>query len=172
MDVIEFVNFSDWAASIVIVKKSKGNVRSCADYSTRLNEALQSHHYPLSLPEDLFAKVNGGKHSAESDLSDAYLQIAVADESKYLIRSNTHTGLSWNNKMPFGVKMEPSIFQQIMDTMLQGIIGVAAYLYDIAIMGADKMNLQKKCKRVLTHTVEYGLHLRTEKCTIPRFHDR
>lgn len=94
MDVIEFVNFSDWAASIVIVKKSKGNVRSCADYSTRLNEALQSHHYPLSLPEDLFAKVNGGKHSAESDLSDAYLQIAVADESKYLIRSNTHTGLS------------------------------------------------------------------------------
>ncbi|CAH8448460.1 unnamed protein product [Schistosoma curassoni] len=164
LGVIEPVNFSEWAAPIVVVKKTNGSVRLCADYSTGLNEALETHQYPLPLPEDLFAKLNGGKLFAKLDLSEAYLQIPVADESKNLLTINTHKGLFRYNRLPFGVKTAPSIFQQIMDTMLQDVSGAAAYLDDIIIMGVDRLDLEKKLDHVLTRIAEYGLRLRPEKC--------
>ncbi|KAH9592428.1 hypothetical protein MS3_00004356 [Schistosoma haematobium] len=51
-----------------------------------------------------------------------------------------------------------------MDTVLQGIPGAAAYLDDITIMAADKMDLQKKLDQVLECIADYGFHLRAEKC--------
>ncbi|KAK4470026.1 hypothetical protein MN116_000056, partial [Schistosoma mekongi] len=162
--VIEPVNFSEWAAPIVIVKKPNGNIRLCADYSTGLNEALEAHQYPLPLPEDLFAKLNGGRYFAKLDLSDAYLQIPVAEECKQYLTINTHKGLFRYNRLPFGVKTAPSIFQQIMDAMLQDITGTAAYLDDILIMGVDQADLEKKLDLVLTRIGDFGFRLRAEKC--------
>ncbi|CAH8637872.1 unnamed protein product [Schistosoma rodhaini] len=164
LGVIEPVNFSEWAAPIVVVKKTNGSIRLCADYSTGLNEALETHQYPLPLPEDLFAKLNGGKLFAKLDLSEAYLQIPVADECKNLLTINTHKGLFRYNRLPFGVKTAPSIFQQVMDTMLQDVPGAAAYLDDIIIMGVDKIDLEKKLDQVLSRIAEYGFRLRAEKC--------
>ncbi|CAH8672200.1 unnamed protein product [Schistosoma rodhaini] len=162
--IIEPVNFSDWAAPIVIVKKLNGNIRLCADYSTGLNDALEAHQYPLPVPEDLFAKLNGGKYFAKLDLSEAYLQIPVAEECKHYLTINTHKGLFRYNRLPFGVKTAPSIFQQVMDTMLQDIPGTAAYLDDILIMGTDYADLDKKLDTVLKRIEDYGFRLRAEKC--------
>ena len=58
--VIEPTNYFRWAAPIVVVRKANGKVRICADYSTGLNNALDTHQYSLPIPEDLFAKLNGG----------------------------------------------------------------------------------------------------------------
>ncbi|CAH8538525.1 unnamed protein product [Schistosoma rodhaini] len=164
LGVIEPVNFSEWAAPIVVVKKTNGSIRLCADYSTGLNEALETHQYPLPLPEDLFAKLNDGKLFAKLDLSEAYLQIPVADECKNLLTINTYKGLFRYNRLPFGVKTASSIFQQVMDTMLQDVPGAAAYLDDIIIMGVDKIDLEKKLDQVLSRIAEYGFRLRAEKC--------
>ncbi|CAH8528395.1 unnamed protein product [Schistosoma rodhaini] len=164
LGVIEPVNFSEWAAPIVVVKKTNGSIRLCADYSTGLNEALETHQYPLPLSEDLFAKLNGGKLFAKLDLSEAYLQIPVADECKNLLTINRHKGLFRYNRLHFGVKTAPSIFQQVMDTMLQDVPGAAAYLDDIIIMGVGKIDLEKKLDQVLSRIAEYGFRLRAEKC--------
>ena len=47
----------------------------------RVNDALQDHHYPLPNPDGIFNKLNGGKIFSKIDLSDAYLQIEVDEES-------------------------------------------------------------------------------------------
>ena len=162
--VIQHVNYSEWAAPIVVVKKPNGKVRICADYSTGLNEALSMHQYPLPVPEDLFARLNGGAHFAKLDLSDAYLQIEVDDMSKELLTINTHRGLYQYNRLPFGVKSAPAIFQQIMDTMLAGLPGVAAYLDDIIIKGSTKQELFTRVQDVLSRISDYGFTLRADKC--------
>ncbi|KER28001.1 hypothetical protein T265_13677, partial [Opisthorchis viverrini] len=92
--VIQPVNHSSWAAPTVVIKKANGKVRICADYSTGLNAVLDSHQYPLPVPEDLFTKLNGGRCFAKLDLADAYLQIEVSDDSKELLTINTHRGFN------------------------------------------------------------------------------
>ena len=162
--IIQPVNYSAWAAPIVVVKKPNGKVRICADFSTGLNNALENHEYPLPVPEDLFAKLNGGRCFAKLDLSDAYLQIPVSEDSRELLTINTHKGLFQYTRLPFGVKTAPAIFQQMMDTMLTGISGAAAYLDDIIIMGTDAKDLIKKLDAVLARIADYGLRLRADKC--------
>ena len=131
--VIEPTNYSRWAAPIVIVRKANGKVHICADYSTGLNNALDAHQYPLPIPENLFAKLNGGICFAKIDFSDTFLQLEVDEDSKELLTINTHKGLFRYNRLPFGVKTAPSIFQQTMDAMLTGITGAIAFLDNIII---------------------------------------
>ncbi|CAH8624279.1 unnamed protein product [Schistosoma mattheei] len=91
--VIRPVNYSAWAAPIVVIKKANGTIRICADFSTGLNAALDVYQYPLPVPEDLFAKLNGGTCFAKIDFSDAYLQVEVDEDSRELLTINTHRGL-------------------------------------------------------------------------------
>ena len=74
-------------------KQKSNQTRICADFSTGLNDALQDHHYPLPSPEEIFNKLNGGKIFPKIDLSDAYLQIEVDEESSKLLYINAHKGL-------------------------------------------------------------------------------
>ena len=96
--VIEPTNYSRWAAPIVVVRKANGKVCICADYSTGLNNALDTHQYPLPIPEDLFAKLNRGICFAKIDFSDAFLQLEVDEDSKELLTINTHKGLFRYNR--------------------------------------------------------------------------
>ena len=73
-------------------------MRICADYSTGLNAALDSHHYPLPIPEDLFTQLNGGTCFAKIDFADAYLQVEVDSASRDLLTINTHRGLFRYNR--------------------------------------------------------------------------
>jgi hypothetical protein len=167
LGVIQPVNYSPWAAPIVVVKKANGQIRICADYSTGLNAALDTHQYPLPIPEDLFTKLNGGTCFAKLDLSDAYFQIEVEDDSKQLLTINTHRGLFQFNRLPFGVKSAPAIFQQIMDAMLSGLPGVAVYLDEIIIVtGSTRDELFHRLHSVLSRVQDYGFRLRAEKMCI------
>ncbi|VDL98590.1 unnamed protein product [Schistocephalus solidus] len=107
--VLQPVNCSARAAPIVAIKKATGKVRICANLSTSLNAALDTHQYPLPVPEDLFAKLNGGTCFKQLYLSDSYLQIEVAEESRELLTINTHSGLFQFTRLPFGVKTAPTI---------------------------------------------------------------
>ena len=56
--------------------------------------------------------------------------------SKELLTINTHKDLFRCNRLSFGVKLAPAIFQQKMDTMLTGLPGVATYIDDIIVAAA------------------------------------
>ncbi|KFD47385.1 hypothetical protein M514_11748 [Trichuris suis] len=90
--VLSKVNYSNWAASIVVNKRN-GPFRISADFSTGINDALQLHQYPLPLPEDIITILNVGAFFSCIDFADAYLQIEVDEQSGQLITVNTHRGL-------------------------------------------------------------------------------
>ncbi|VDL83597.1 unnamed protein product [Nippostrongylus brasiliensis] len=163
MGVITPVTHSEWAAPIVCVRKANGKLRVCADFSTGLNKALQSFDYPLPVPEDIFASLNGGTVFSQIDLSDAYLQIELSDEAKKKVVINTHRGLFQYNRLPFGIKTAPGIFQQIMNKMVSGLRGVATYLDDILVCGKTELEHKENLLALFGRIEEYGFKLRLEK---------
>ncbi|VDM00068.1 unnamed protein product [Schistocephalus solidus] len=105
---------------------------------------LDAHHYPLPVPEDLFAKQNGRNCFAKLDLSEAYLQIEVAEESRELLTINTHRGWFQFTRLPFGIKAAPAIFQQTMDRILTDTEGAVAYQDDIHVTGSIPDELMQR----------------------------
>ena len=80
--VISKISCSNWAATIFVVNKPNACMRLCAHYSTGLNDASESHHYTISLTEDLFSKLNGGCTFSKIDLSGItykYLLMKILD---------------------------------------------------------------------------------------------
>ena len=125
LGVIQPVRFSDGAAPIVPVLKSDGRVRICGDYKVTNNRAARLEKYPLPLA--------GGKTFSQLDLSHAYLQIPLDEASRRLVTINTHKGLFEYRRLPFGIASAPSIFQRVMENLLQGIPRVCVYLDDILV---------------------------------------
>ncbi|KRX64960.1 Retrovirus-related Pol polyprotein from transposon [Trichinella sp. T9] len=165
MGVLTPIDRSAWAAPIVTGKKPNGMIRICADFSTGLNDRLMVDSYPILRPEDLYQTLRGGKTFTKLDLSEAYLQVELDEESKKILVINTHKGLYHYNRLPFGVASAPVIFQRVMDTMLAGIPNVAAYLDDIILTGATDGEHRRTLKLVLGRLKEFGLRIRKEKCT-------
>ncbi|KRY56479.1 Uncharacterized protein T03_3767, partial [Trichinella britovi] len=164
MGVLTPIDRSAWAAPIVTVKKPNGKIRICADFSTGLNDRLMVDSYPIPRPEDLYQALRGGKTFTKLDLSDAYLQVELDEESKRILVINTHKGLYQYNRLPFGVASAPAIFQKVMNTMLAGIPNVAGYLDDIILTGATDDEHRRTLKLVLGRLKEFGLRIRKEKC--------
>ncbi|OUC43788.1 putative zinc knuckle [Trichinella nativa] len=145
-------------------KKLNGKIPICADFSTGLNDGLMVESYPTLRPEDLYQALRGGKTFTKLDLSEAYLQVELDEESKRIPVINTHKGLYHYNRLPFSVASAPAIFQKVMNTMLAGIPNVAAYLDDIILTGATDDEHQRTLKLVLGRLKEFGLRIRKEKC--------
>ncbi|XP_059221513.1 uncharacterized protein K02A2.6-like [Stomoxys calcitrans] len=112
--IITPVDTSKWAAPIVVSKRNR-KVRICGDYSTGLNNAIELNQYPLPTPEDILSECRNCSIFTHLDLSDAYLQAEIDDESKELLTVNTHKGLFKFNRLTPGVKCAPGAFQRIMD---------------------------------------------------------
>ena len=62
--VIEPIHFCDWATPIAPVVKKDRSVRICGNYKlTTIIQAAKTDSYPLPCIQDLFASLEGGKHS-------------------------------------------------------------------------------------------------------------
>ncbi|XP_062704594.1 uncharacterized protein K02A2.6-like [Aedes albopictus] len=154
LGILQPVDHSDWAAPIVVVRKPNGKVRICADFSTGLNDALESNQCPLPLPEDIYTKMAGCKVFSHIDLSDAYLQVEVDPRDQALLTVNTG-----------GSDTTPGAFQQIMDSVLSGIEETCGYLDDVLIGGRTQKEHDRNLKQVLQRLEEFGFTVRIEKCS-------
>ena len=72
------------------------------------------------------------------DLLHAYQQLQLDDQSKDYVVINTHEGLFRYARLPFGVASAPAIFQCNMESLLNGVPGVAVYQDDILISEKTK----------------------------------
>ena len=79
--VIEKVKFADWAAPIVPIVKQDGTLRICGDYKLTVNKIAKADVYPLPKIEELFTALTGGRAFSKLDLSQAYQQLVLCDES-------------------------------------------------------------------------------------------
>jgi len=162
--IIEKITYSPWAAPIVPVPKGDGHIRLCGDYKVTINPMLEIDQYPLPKPDDIFATLAGGKYFSKIDLTHAYQQLKLSEDSKNFVTINTHRGLYRYTRLPFGVASAPAIFQKVMDTILQGLPNVICYLDDILVCGGTMEENLKNVEQVLLRLKQYKVKAKKEKC--------
>ena len=159
------VSKSEWASPQVIVVKENGSLRLCGDYKVTVNQALEKDPYPLPTVEELLSKLGDGKVFSKIDLKDAFQQLRLSDKSKSLLTVNSIVGLLQYERMPFGIKTAPQVFQKVMDKILAGISNVTCYIDDILVWSRSREEHYAILEQVLRRLQEHNVRARLSKCT-------
>ncbi|KAL0879382.1 hypothetical protein ABMA27_003143 [Loxostege sticticalis] len=164
LGVLKPVEYSEYASPVVPVLKRNGSVRLCADYSVSLNKQLLVEKYPLPTVNELFSKLHGARVFSKIDLSMAYNQCVLDDESQALTCINTHRGLYKYTRLVFGLASAPAIFQRVMENVLSGLEGVLCMLDDVCIFSFDEKSHLNRLNAVFKRLEDSGFTLQKEKC--------
>ena len=155
--IITPVDASSWATPIVTPLKANGLPRICGDYRVTLNKGIKQSACTTADIEDMFSDLNGSVLFSKIDLTHAFLQIPLSDDSKPLTTITTPWGLYQYNFLPFGISVSSAVFQRTIDRILNGLDGVKAYQDDIIIFGKSQtehnLRLQKLLQRLVSHNV-------------------
>lgn len=164
-NILTPVQFSDWATPIVpVLKKHCDEVRICGDFKITLNPMLHVDTYPIPKIDNLFAVLKAGKYFSKIDLSQAYAQVELEEESKKLTTLNTHKGLFQMNRLPYGVSSSPGIFQRLIEQVFAGMNNVVTFLDDILITGSSKEHHMENLMLVFNKLQDCGLRVKLSKC--------
>ena len=162
--MLEKVEFSDCATPIVLVLKPDGTVRTCCDYNVTINPAMDVPKYPMPTVEELFTPLNGGEKFSKLDLSSAYQQVLLDEESKQYVTINTHLGLFRDTRLPFGRAANPAIFKQTMDSIMGGLNGIGGILHDLIVTGSNDVEYLCNLENTLKRFDSMGVKLKGLKC--------
>ena len=119
---IREIQYPEWLANVVLVKKGNGKWRMCLDF-TDLNKACPKDSYPLPSIDALVDNASGSKVLSFLDAFSGYNQIKMhpRDESKTAFMTET---CSYCYKvMPFGLKNAGATYQRLMDKVLAPMLG-------------------------------------------------
>ena len=90
----------------------------------------------------------------------------ILDEDSHpYVEINTQKGLFKYLRLPFRVASAPALFQQAMDTILQGLSHIICYLDDILIIFAIHEEHLMNLAEVLSRLSNHRLRLKQEKCS-------
>ncbi|XP_064469696.1 uncharacterized protein K02A2.6-like [Ornithodoros turicata] len=166
--IIEPVQHSEWATPVVCVRKKDNTIRLCGDYRSTINAAAMKADYPLPTPDEVMSKLQGGTLFSTLDMTQAYQQLRVTETTAQQLTINTVKGLYKVKRLPFGIAAAPAIFQRFVEKLLAGIDGIAVYLDDIIISGADQQQHNRRLETVLARLEQSGLRLKKTKCKFAR----
>ena len=148
---------------IVVVPKANKTVIICGYFKVTINSNVEREHYPLPNVEDLFVSPAGSKAFSKLDLSHAYQQLELDAESQHYVTVNAHKGIYRYLRRPYGVSSAPSIFQSIMDQILQGMDHVMCFVDDILITSESKQGHLNVLDEVLTRLEQCGVRVNLAK---------
>ena len=159
------MTFNEYGTPVVPVRKQpSGAVRVCGDYSVFINGQLETHRYPMPLPEDLMRRLDGTHYFSKVDLADAYNQIELGPDSQRHLALSTHRGVLLQTQLPFGISYATGYFQDVMNQLTSDLPGVAVYLIDILINGKTAEDHLNNLCRLLKRLNDRGLRCRIQKC--------
>ncbi|KFD59941.1 hypothetical protein M514_07281 [Trichuris suis] len=95
------------------------------------------------------------------------MEVAPASR-KYLVIA-THKGYYRFKRLPFGVSFAPALFQKTMEQFLAGLEGVAVYIDDIIVSGANREEHMERLHAVFLRLRHAGVRVHAEKCRFLQF---
>ena len=163
-------SFSPWASPVVPVPKKDGSLRICVDFR-RLNSVTVADPYYMVTLEEILEKVGNSGCLSKLDLSKGFYQIGIEEESRDKTAFVTPFGKYCFNRMPFGLRNAPAIFQRTMEEVLRGCYQFSApYIDDILVFSRNGAEQFEHLRQVLGALRNNGLTVKEDKCQFGRTH--
>lgn len=161
---------SPYNAPIVVVPKKSDNSgqrkwRLAVDFR-KLNDVIIGDSYPLPNITEIIDQLGNSKYYTPLDLASGYHQIQITEGDKHKTAFSTSHGHLEFNRMPFGLKEAPAVFQRLMNAVLSGLIGNTCFVYldDIVIYSKTLEEHRKKLIKVFSRLRQHKLMLQPDKC--------
>ena len=124
--------------------------------------AVLAHYLPKT--EDLLASLSGGEKFTKLDLSQAYQQQLLDEQSQECLTINTHKELYKPTHLQFGVHSVAGIFQREMEKRLSHVPFTTVQVDDILLSGRNDAEHLKNLTEVLQILSANRLRLKWKKC--------
>ena len=161
--IIEPIEASKWVSPIVVARKPNGKIRMCVDLRD-VNSKIIVETHPLPNINEMLMTLDESEIYTTLDLSSAYHQIKLTDESKDITAFITPDGLYRYTRVPYGLASASSLFQRMMHTIFMDVKGVCYFQDDILIHANSQSEHDQILRIVLSKLRHHGLIVNKDKC--------
>ncbi|GKV11132.1 hypothetical protein SLEP1_g22414 [Rubroshorea leprosula] len=128
------VDYCEWVANPVLVKKANGKWRMCIDY-TNLNNACPKDYYPMPSIDKLVEAASGNERLSLLDAYSGYHQVPMAPEDEEKTAFYAGDEIYCYVMMPFGLKNAGATYQKMVTIVFHAQIGknLEVYVDDIVV---------------------------------------
>ena len=159
---------SPWASPVVPVPKKDGTVRVCIDYR-KLNEVTVADPYYMTTMEEILERVGESRIMSKLDLAKGFYQVEVEPLSQGKTAFVSPFGKFEFQRMPFGLKNAPAVFQRLMEVVLRDCYECSApYIDDVIVFSKNGEEHVQHLRCVLDALRKFGLTIKEEKCQFGR----
>ena len=147
------VNYPDWLANVVVVRKKNGKWRICIDF-TDLNKACPKDSFPLPHIDMLVDATAGHELLSFMDAFSGYNQILMHPDDQEKTSFITERGTFRYKVIPFGLKNAGATYQRLVNQMFADMRGksMEVYIDDMlvkSLAAADHLNHLEQSFQVL-----------------------
>ena len=125
---IREVEYPEWLANVVLVKKANGKWRLCIDF-TDINKACPKDSFPLPRIDLIVDATAGHELLSFMDAFSGYNQISMDPDDQEKTSFVTAQGTYCYRVMPFGLKNAGATYQRLVNRMFQKQIGTTMEVY-------------------------------------------
>ncbi|XP_055604269.1 uncharacterized protein K02A2.6-like [Uranotaenia lowii] len=163
-DIIEPVEGGcQWVSPLVTVVKDNGDLRLCVDMR-RANQAILRERHIMPTVEDFLPRFTSAKYFSRLDIKEAFHQVELKEESRYITTFITHMGLFRYKRLMYGIVVAPEIFQRILEQVLSRCKNTVNFIDDILVFGSTEEEHDAELKVVLSILKDREILLNQEKC--------
>ena len=162
---IREVEYPEWLANVVLVKKANGKWRLCIDF-TDINKACPKDSFPLPRIDLIVDATAGHELLSFMDAFSSYNQISMDPDDQEKTSFVTAQGTYCYRVMPFGLKNAGVTYQRLINRMFQKQIGATMEVYiDDMLVKSNKFDLHiahlSEAFQILRN---YNMKLNPAKC--------
>lgn len=159
---------SPYAAPVTMVFKKEEGKRSrfCIDFK-ELNKIVVPESQPFPRIDDLTLRARNCKFFTKLDVNSAFWSVPVRKKDRHKLAFVTHHGHWQWNRLPYGLKSAPAIFQRILSSVIRkkGLDKFAVnYIDDILVYSKTYEEHIKHVEQTLKALKDQGFKLNEGKC--------
>ncbi|KAI0529371.1 hypothetical protein KFK09_001920 [Dendrobium nobile] len=162
---IREVNYHNWLANIVMVRKGSEAWRMCIDY-TYLNKDYPKDSFSLPRIDQLVDTTSGHQMLSFMDAYSRYNQIKMNPTDEEATSFQTGRGLHCYRVMPFGLKNTGATYQCLMNKVFKTLIGcnMEVYVDDMFVKSLEKYQHISDLEQYFHLLRRYNIRLNPDKC--------